>query len=203
MEGLSIFRAMDIKSLIAEIRLSLTENFNEVDRWFDTADAIRHFRPANGGWTISQVLEHIALTNHFLLILVDKGANKAIRRAETENLSETLSDYTFHHDRLTEVGMHQSFAWIRPEHMEPKGEKSLDEVRAQLKMQLQHCCVVLDQLKNGEGVLYKTTMTVNDLGKIDVYEYLYFISQHARRHITQMEKNRSAFQEKNESTYIE
>lgn len=196
MEGLSIFRAMDIKNLIAEIRLSLTDNFNELDCWFDTPDAVRNFRPANGGWTIAEVLEHIAITNHFLIILVDKGAGKAIKRAETENLSAALSDYTFHRDQLTEVGIHQSFNWIRPEHMEPKGEKSSEEVREQLKAQLQHCFDVLDRLKNGEGVLCKTTMTVNDLGKIDVYEYLYFISQHARRHITQMEKNRNAYQDK-------
>lgn len=36
-------------------------------------------------------------------------------------------------------------------------------------------------------------MTVNALGKINVYEYLYFIAQHGQRHITQMEKNASEF----------
>ncbi|MBN8787104.1 MAG: hypothetical protein J0I84_08435 [Terrimonas sp.] len=48
-------------------------------------------------------------------------------------------------------------------------------------------------MKNGEGVLYKTTMTVNDLGKIDVYEYIYFLAQHGQRHVTQMEKNEAEF----------
>jgi hypothetical protein len=42
-------------------------------------------------------------------------------------------------------------------------------------------------LSNGEGALYKTTMSVNSLGKIDVYEYIYFLAQHGRRHIGQME----------------
>ena len=45
------------------------------------------------------------------------------------------------------------------------------------------------QMKNGEGLLYKTTMTVNELGKINVYEYIYFLSLHAQRHVTQMKKN--------------
>jgi hypothetical protein len=47
----------------------------------------------------------------------------------------------------------------------------------------------LESLKNGEGILYKTTMILNNLGKIDVCEYIYFLAQHGRRHVTQMEKN--------------
>lgn len=77
--------------------------------------------------------------------------------------------------------------------MEPKGESTQDEVRAQLKAQVKQCIDNLDKLKNGEGAHYKTTMTVNDLGKIDVYEYIYFLAQHGQRHITQMEKNETAF----------
>ena len=36
-------------------------------------------------------------------------------------------------------------------------------------------------------------MTVNDLGKIDVYQYLYFLAQHAKRHVGQMEKVEAEF----------
>lgn len=53
----------------------------------------------------------------------------------------------------------------------------------------------LGRLKNGEGLLYETTMTVNDLGKLNVYEYIYFLSKHAERHIRQMEENRAEFVE--------
>jgi hypothetical protein len=51
----------------------------------------------------------------------------------------------------------------------------------------------LDQLKNGEGVLHKTMMSVNKLGKIDVYHFIYFLVQHAKRHIGQMEKIKGEF----------
>ena len=44
-------------------------------------------------------------------------------------------------------------------------------------------------MPNGEGVLYQTTMSVNNLGKIDVYEYIYFLARHAQRHLEQMERN--------------
>lgn len=73
--------------------------------------------------------------------------------------------------------------------MEPTGQKTHVEVRQQLKEQLRLCIDYLDRLRNGEGVLCKTTMTVNNLGKIDVYEYIYFLAQHGQRHITQMVKN--------------
>lgn len=77
--------------------------------------------------------------------------------------------------------------------MEPTGKKPLEEVRSQLKEQVTHCIENLDRLKNGEGVLYKTTMSVNDLGKINVYEYIYFLAQHGQRHIMQMQKNEAEF----------
>jgi hypothetical protein len=31
-------------------------------------------------------------------------------------------------------------------------------------------------------------MSVNDLGKIDLYQWLYFLAQHARRHVQQMQE---------------
>ncbi len=63
----------------------------------------------------------------------------------------------------------------------------------EITQQFNRCLEILEELKNGEGVLYKTTMTVNQLGKIDVYEYVYFLVQHAQRHLTQIERNRMEF----------
>lgn len=184
---------MEIIDIITEIRDFLKTTFNNIDLWFDKSEELRIYKPINNGWTIDQILEHIGLTNHFLLILIDKGTNKALTNTSKLDLNQELKNYRFHRDKLTEVGLHKSFNWIRPEHMEPKGEKTLAEVRQQLKDQLKHCLDNLDKLKNGEGVLCKTTMTVNELGKIDVYEYIYFLAQHGQRHITQMEKNETEF----------
>lgn len=181
--------ADNIKEIIIEISTFLTTTFEKIDGWFDKAVELRNYKPSDGGWTIDQILEHIGLTNHFLLILINKGTNKALANISNEDLESVLSGYIFHRDKLTEVGLHKSFDWIRPEHMEPKADKTLVEVRQQLKNQVRECLDNLERLKNGEGVLYKTTMSVNDLGKIDVYEYIYFLAQHGQRHITQMEKN--------------
>jgi predicted transcriptional regulator YdeE len=182
-----------ITKMITEITVLLNDTFGQIDLWFEKDAALRNYRPKNGGWSIAQILEHIGLTNHFLLILIDKGTNKALLNPHKLDLEDTLKNYTFHRDKLREIGLHKSFDWIRPEHMEPNGEKTLDDVKQQLKSQLGQCLEALDKLQNGEGVLYKTTMSVNDLGKIDVYEYIYFLAQHGQRHLTQMAKNEREF----------
>jgi len=184
---------MDIKEIIKEIKDFLNSTFEKVDLWFDKEAELRSYKPKSGGWTINQILEHIGLTNYYLLILIDKGTKKALSNINNLDLQEELKGYEFHRKKLTEVGLHKSFNWIRPEHMEPKAEKNIQQVRQQIKEQVLQCLDTLEKLKNGEGVLYKTTMTVNNLGKIDVYEYIYFLAQHGQRHITQMEKNEIEF----------
>ena len=184
-----------IQDDILMVRRSISAAFRQVDSWFDVPAEVKNFRPANGGWSVAEILEHIAITNFFLLKLIDKGADKALRNVHNLSLAEELSTYRFHLDALDEVGITRSFSWIRPEHMEPGGKKPLEEVRAELSAQEQRCLEHLDNLKEGEGVLYRTTMTVNDLGKLDVYQYIYFLAMHAQRHVQQMEKNRSAFEE--------
>jgi hypothetical protein len=180
---------MQIQTLIQEIRTLLRDAFARVDTWFDQPVEVQNFQPPNGGWTVAEILEHISLTNFFLLKLIDKGAEKALKNAGNFDLAEALQDYHFNRDKLDEIGIHKSFSWVRPEHMEPTGEKPLPEVRSLLQQQLSRCLQHLDDLPNGEGILHKTTMTVNDLGKIDVYHYLYFLAKHAERHLTQMERN--------------
>lgn len=179
---------LDITKVLTDVRNVLDKAIADTDRWFDKEEALRMYVPENGGWSINQILEHTVLTSHFLLILIEKGTVKALQAAQKGNRSEVLQNYVFHKDRLDEVGLHQSFSWIRPEHMEPKGDRTMAAIRAQLHEQHKQCFNSLERLKNGEGALYKTTMSVNNLGKIDVYEYIYFLAQHANRHLTQMEK---------------
>ena len=104
-----------------------------------------------------------------------------------------MSDYDL--SKIDRIGLHKAFAWIRPEHMEPTGQKSETQIKKELIDQLHQCLSCVEQLKNGEGLSYKTTMSVDGLGKLNVYEYIYFLSKHAERHLTQMEENEKEFQE--------
>jgi hypothetical protein len=47
---------------------------------------------------------------------------------------------------------------------------------------------MLRQLNGGEGALLKVSMSVNKSGRLDVYQWLYFLAQHAKRHISQMQE---------------
>jgi hypothetical protein len=184
---------MQIENLLTKVRQTLVDVFARVDDWFEKPEDIRAYKPQNGGWSINQILEHVSLTSHFLLILIDKGTRKALENAQKSTLDAALEQYVFDPAKLDEIGVYQSFDWIRPEHMEPTGQKSLADVRITIQEQLQRCLTHLDNMPGGEGVLYKTTMTVNNLGKINVYEYIYFLAKHAERHIAQMERNEKEY----------
>lgn len=177
---------MTIYQTIRFIDQELSRTLYDYSEWFDLDSDLLSFRPA-AGWSIEQILEHVTLTNHFLLILIRKGNKKAKELAKKVDLEQIASSYPYNLKELEQIAEHKSFEWIRPEHMEPKGDKSLSEVKTLLEEQINECKEILQEIPNGEGILYKTTMTVNNLGKIDVYQYVYFLCQHARRHITQMQ----------------
>lgn len=180
---------MNLNQYIQAIQEHLIQTHGEILRWFNLDDRAKAYRPRDNGWSIAEILEHIALTSHYLMILIDKGADKALKSAHASNLEAVLRDELFDLSRIDQIGVHKSFDWIRPEHMEPSGEKSELEIKAMLISQLTKCLKHLENLKDGHGLLYKTTMTVNGLGKLNVYEYILFLSKHAERHLAQMREN--------------
>jgi hypothetical protein len=173
---------------MSKIRTELTGTFDEVLQWFDVAEDKLYGLPANGGWSIARILEHISLTNDCLLILIRKGAIKSLERSRDENYRALVEGYTPDWEKLELIGQPDAFQWERPAHMEPSGDVALEDVKKTLLLQEEECLALLDQLKDGEGLLCTTTMSVNNLGKLDVYPYVYFLVQHARRHIEQMQK---------------
>lgn len=178
---------MTAENIIQTIRNELIQSIARLDEWFDREDALVNHKPCSGGWSVRELLEHVMLTNHFLLILIDKGSAKAIRKAEDIEIYDLPGDYALENAGLTEIGIHKSFAWERPDHMEPTGNTPLSEIRTEIREQLNRCLIHLELLKNGEGVLHKTSMSVNGLGKMDVYQYIYFLSLHIKRHLPQLE----------------
>ena len=188
---------MPLTQLIAEIEQKLRVDFGQLDAWFGAPAGVRSHRPATGGWTIDQILEHVALTNHYLLILIEKATAKALKNAHGLDLAMELANRQSVRERLDEIGRPGAFAWTRPEHMEPRGLKTAPEVAATLRQQLQQCRAVLARLPHGEGVLYRTTLSVHDLGKLDVYDFVYFLAKHAERHVAQIEKVAAGYQKSN------
>ena len=189
---------MNLKTYIQAIQIHLIETHRNVIEWFSENEDVKSYIPNDGGWSISEILEHIALTSHFLLILIDKGSKKALKNINELSIDELLKLEELNLEKIDRIGIHKSFDWIRPEHMEPTGEKADQEIIDQLISQMTRCLNQLETLKNGEGLRYKTTMTVDGLGKINVYEYIQFLSKHAERHIYQMQENKNELNEKGE-----
>ena len=63
------------------VRELLNATFTEVDTWFDRHGDLLDFRPEGGGWRVAEILEHVTLTNHFLMLVIRKGCAKALKRA--------------------------------------------------------------------------------------------------------------------------
>ncbi len=70
---------MDIFRFIQDIKVHLKLTFDRVDQWFDKDNRTLDYQPSNGGWTVRQILEHVYLTNFYLLILIEKGSKKALK----------------------------------------------------------------------------------------------------------------------------
>jgi len=180
-------------NIVKNIANEIASGFDGLGKWFDVDEFLMRYVPANNGWNIQQNLEHISLTNHYLLILVKKGTAKAIDLSAKKHFCGFPEGYEIDWLKLEAIGIHKSFKWIRPEHMEPTGNISLDDIQNRLNVQKSECLSCLEKLQNGEGVLYKTMMSVNGLGKIDVYHYILFLMQHIKRHTAQMEKIKLEF----------
>ena len=173
---------MKSEQTVERVRCELQATFAAVDSWFDIEPQTRAYLPQTG-WSIDQVLEHIALTNHFLMLTLEKQILIAEKRAQKMPIPDDESDL----DLLNPIGERGSFGWERPEHMEPTGKPSSTEIRQQLTAQRDRCLDSLQRIKGGIGSLVLITMTVNNLGKIDLYQWIFFIAKHAQRHLQQME----------------
>ncbi|HEY1016143.1 MAG TPA: DinB family protein [Herpetosiphonaceae bacterium] len=169
---------MAYEQTVAAVRDAIEASFAELDRWFERPAAERGYRPRDGGWTIDQLLEHVTLTSHFLLLIIRKGCAKAAKRAASVGLPAAgESDLA----ALEPIGHPDAFAWLRPEHMEPAGAPAAG-VRGLLGRQRDECLALLDSIAGGAGARYSVRMSVQSLGKLDMYQWLYFLAQHARRH---------------------
>lgn len=191
-EALSHYSFMDLNTYLRHISARLIQAHNALIEHTELGEALLNFRVATGSWSIREIIEHVSLTSHFLLIIIDKSAAKSRRKATPEVLVEALKNATFDPDRLNNIGQHRSFAWERPDHMEPTGKPTLTELIDNLVSQRLRCLEHLDDLRDGAGLLHTTTMTVDHLGRLNTYEYIDFLARHMERHLQQIETIRAA-----------
>jgi hypothetical protein len=176
---------------VKRIKSELNQTFDQLDSYFDLQPSLRQIHPAQNEWSIDEILEHITLTSHFLMLTLESSLNTALRRSKTTVIEDTESDL----DAIIRISDPDAFAWVRPEHMEPTRLKPMTEVRKTMREQRDECLSVLDQIGNGEGSLHKVRMSVQNLGKLDMYQWLYFLVQHAKRHTVEIERIHEGWQD--------
>ena len=112
---------MDIQIFLAHTRTQLHTARGQIDAEFDAGSSFLDFVPAQGGWNGREILEHVVLTQHFLLKLTDKAGEKVLRNLNQLELAQELAAFAPDVARLEQIGLPHTFAWERPEHMEPTG----------------------------------------------------------------------------------
>lgn len=161
----------------------LSRAFGEIQRRLrDGGDALER-PPGPRAWSALEIAEHVALTNHHLLLLVRKIAARA--RAKIARGEEPPSEPS-RLDHLEGLAA-RDFAWTSPEHMLPAGQATPREIAGTLLEQRRRSLALLASMRDGEGSLHAISMSV--VGeRLDLYQYLALIALHMERHADQMDR---------------
>jgi len=176
---------MPYQKTIAHIHKQIEKTESALIRWASEPEELRSYRPQNGGWPINEILEHISLTSFFLLKIIRKHVERAEKRAASgKAIQNTESDL----QKLEPVGTRGTSSWIRPTHMEPSGSADVNVVCETIREQFAECRSFLERMNSGCGSLATVNMSVGNLGKMDMYQWIYFLTLHAWRHHTQIKE---------------
>lgn len=144
--------------------------------------------PRGGGWSPAEVLEHVALANRYLGMLIHKLARRAAQRAKRTSPPRPEERA----DELERLAA-RSFRWPHPAHMAPSGAVEPGRVRAELERQLADLRATLREAADGRGALVRMRFSLArsiDGGddRLDLYQWLLLVALHAERHAGQLER---------------
>jgi len=178
--------AASVETSIRALSASLDAHFAALEPWLACEESLWRARPAEGAWSVAEVLEHVALCNRYLLLLLEKLRRRALRRlAAGAPLPSAASDFALL-DKLSQ----REFRWTCPQHMTPTGTAAREALARELAGQRERCLALLRELPHGEGALYSLRMSVVD-ARLDLYQYLRLVDLHLQRHLRQMERARA------------
>ncbi len=171
------------RNLSAELARRLQSVFDDLLAWCELEDSLADQRPAPGEWTAREVLEHVHLADHHLLLLAEKAAVKSARRvARGEPWPRGLPGP----DHVRRLG-ERSQAWPHPQHMTPSGTRALSQTAMDLERDRGRCLALLEAMPEGQGSLHQIRMSVIE-ARLDLYGWLGLIAVHGERHLRQLER---------------
>jgi len=137
-------------------------------------------------WSSAEVAHHVTLTNHYLLILVRKIAERSRARIAG---GAVFPAHPPRFGAIEAIAQHER-RWQHPEHMTPSPEVPLSASIEQLVHDRAACLEVLDEHPAGEATLHTVRFSVLGEARFDAYQFLAVIRWHALRHLAQVRRNR-------------
>lgn len=173
----------DWERVVAELREGIVDVFGALRARCRTAGASPS--PATG-WTVPQILEHVTLTDRFLLILIDKISARARKRIVS---GDPWPAHAPRFDVLQSLASRER-EWDAPEHMIPIGDLPIGEIETRLERDESRCLALLNEFPRGEGTLHRIRMSMveGDDDRLDLYQFIEIVRLHARRHLAQIER---------------
>jgi len=168
------------REVAERLAASLERSFAEALRWNEREEDVRR---ADGGWSVSEICEHLTLVHHYLLILVEKIRTRSLKRLAAGERPRAEPSRL---EQLEGLASRER-AWSSPEHMLPGGERTRDEIRTRLEADRTRCLALLRELPDGEGSLHTIRFSPAD-ARLDLYQFLGVIDLHLRRHLAQMRR---------------
>lgn len=173
---------------INKIRTELIQAFDQAFDVFSTREDVLYYKPANEGWSIYQVLEHVLLANYFLLRIVNKQTERAMQLAATSKVISDPDAYKIDEAKLKRMELTGSYVWVSQRFTEPVGDMPLLQLKMTLHDQVNE---ILGLLKN--RAVIDANLKTFETGKIDALHYLYFLVQHMQRHLGQISRIKAEF----------
>jgi uncharacterized damage-inducible protein DinB len=144
-------------------------------------EELREARPTESQWSAAEVLEH--------LVRVETGVAKlmALKIGEMQAAPEPPREAPEMVEVVAsrfELVVNRTQAIEAPDRVVPEGEMSADAARDALQATRG---LLLDQLHAGDGLAFSSVVHPHPfLGALDLYEWVYFLGAHERRHAEQV-----------------
>lgn len=134
-----------------------------------------NYKASPARWSPAEIVEHLALSEEFLMNLIQERVMKAPTSNEPRDLRAT-------DDKVLGVVADRTFTAKAPEPVQPA--RKFDSPQKALEALLERRARTLEFLKNTPDL--RAHVADSPLGKMDAYQWLLFISAHTERHTKQL-----------------
>ncbi|MBD0325302.1 MAG: DinB family protein [Pyrinomonadaceae bacterium] len=168
---------------VAEIFDSIDETRNRLKTRLDGLTAEQeNFRPASGGWSIAEIVEHLAILEGRLLGLMTVMVNKA----EKAGLGRDAGNSQFNPVSLEQVvERSRKEKYVAPETAQPQGGVSVHDSLERLRQSRTSLRELRPRFEATD--LSDARYPHPAFGPLNLYQWLVMIGVHEERHLRQIE----------------